>query len=95
MPKSTYHLSHAALDDLKRIYQFGKNKFGETQADQYLSDLFKCFDRIQKSPYSFESVEHIQPGFRRCVCGVDSIYFKIDKKEIYISTIIGRQELRF
>ncbi|MCB0477042.1 MAG: type II toxin-antitoxin system RelE/ParE family toxin [Crocinitomicaceae bacterium] len=94
MPKSKYHLSHQALDDLKRIYSYGKNKFGELQAEKYVSNLFLCFDRIRISPFSFESVDHIFPGYRRCVCGVDSIYFRIDNNQIQITTIIGRQEIK-
>jgi toxin ParE1/3/4 len=44
-------------------------------------------------PYSFESVDYIKPGYRRCVCGVDNIYFRMNGEWVEIMAIIGRQDL--
>lgn len=41
------------------------------QADKYFETFFKYLDIIAKNPYSFESVEYIKQGYRRCVCGPD------------------------
>jgi toxin ParE1/3/4 len=41
----------------------------------------------------FESVDFIKPGYKRCVCGVDSIFYKINEDVAEIMTIIGRQDL--
>ena len=35
---------------------------------------------FSKKPYSFESVDYIKEGYRRCVCGSDSIYYKINNR---------------
>ncbi len=88
-----YQLSSDAEDDLKRIYDYGLKTFGEKQADLYLDQLLDCFDTIADSPFSFVLVDNIYPGLRRCVCGVDSIFFRIGKDLIEIVAIIGRQEL--
>lgn len=88
-----YKLSKEAKNDLIRIHHYGVNKFGMTQADKYFESFFKCFDIITQRPYSFESVDFIKVGYRRCICGVDSIYFKINKNVIEIMAIIGRQDL--
>jgi len=32
-------------------------------------------------------------GYRRCVCGVDSIYYRIENGTVEIMAIIGRQDL--
>ena len=36
-------------------------------------------------------VQHIRKGYRRSVCGVHSIYYRIEE-EVIIVRILGRQE---
>ena len=90
---SKYRLSNEAKDDLIRIHHYGVEKFGMVQADKYFNSFFKYFDIIAQHPYSFESVDYLKKGYRRCVCGYDSIFFKINGDIIEIMTIIGRQDL--
>ncbi|WP_198675219.1 type II toxin-antitoxin system RelE/ParE family toxin [Pleomorphovibrio marinus] len=73
-----YRLSNEAKDDLIRIHHYGAEKFGLAQADKYFDSFFNCFKVIAQRPYSFESVDYIKKGYRRCVCGSDSIYFKMN-----------------
>lgn len=68
-----YRLSNAAKEDLIRIHHYGVRKFGSVQADKYFETFFEYFDLIAQQPYSFQSVDFIKEGYRRCVCGVDSI----------------------
>jgi len=88
-----YRLSNDAKKDLIRIHRYGVNKFGMLQADKYFETFFEYFDIIAKRPYSFESVEFIKGGYRRCVCGSDSIYFKIDNDNVDIMAIVGKQDV--
>ena len=88
-----YKLSNEAKNDLIRIHHYGIEKFGMTQADKYFESFFEYFEIIAEQPFSFESVDHIKKGYRRCVCGVDSIYFKINGNMVEIMAIIGRQDL--
>lgn len=87
-----YRLSKTAVSDLIRIYKYGSKRIGEKQADKYYNHLFECFDRIAVRPFAFEAVDHIVRAYRRCVCGVDAIYFKVQSDEVLIITIIGRQD---
>lgn len=87
-----YKLSNEAKNDLIRIHHYGVKTFGMTQADNYFEYFFEYFDIIAKSPFSFESVDYIRKGYRRCVCGVDNIYYKIDKNTVEIMAIVGRQD---
>ncbi len=89
-----YKLSNEAKNDLIRIHRYGVKKFGMTQADKYFDSFFEYFDIIAKKPYSFESVEYIKEGYRRCVCGSDSIYYKINNNVVDIMAIVGRQDLK-
>ncbi len=88
-----YKLSITAKEDLIRIHHFGVQRFGMKQADNYFNDFFKAFEKIAERPFSFESVNFIKNGYRRCVSGSDSIYFRIGNNTIEILTIVGKQDL--
>lgn len=90
---SKYKISNAAKKDLIRIHHYGVKKFGIKQADRYFNSFFDNFEIIAERPLTFEAVDFIKPGYRRCVCGVDSIYFRNDGDDIEIMAIIGRQDL--
>ena len=88
-----YKLSEEAKEDLIRIYQYGVKRFVMSQADRYFDNFFNCFEMIAKRPFSFESVDHIKVGYRRCVCGSVTIYFRVNQEMVEIMTIVGRQDL--
>lgn len=88
-----YKLSNAARADLIRIHHYGVKKFGIAQADSYFSSFFEYFEIIAARPLSFESVDFIKTGYRRCVCGSDNIYYKISNRTLEIMAIIGSQDL--
>ncbi|MDO6745469.1 MULTISPECIES: type II toxin-antitoxin system RelE/ParE family toxin [Tenacibaculum] len=88
-----YKLSNEAKNDLIRIHHYGVSKFGIIQADKYFESFFEYFEIISQRPYSFESVDYIKEEYRRCVCGTDSIYYRINNDTVEIMTIIGRQDL--
>ena len=88
-----YKLSNAAKEDLIRIHHYGVKNFGMAQADKYFETFFEYFGLIARQPLSFESVDFIRTGYRRCVCGSDSIYYKVNVDEVEIMAIIGKQDL--
>ena len=88
-----YKLSNDAKDDLIRINHFGVKRFGRIQADKYFNSFFECFDIIAERPFSFESVDFIKVGYRRCPCGSDIIYYRLKNDIVEIMSIIGRQDL--
>jgi len=89
-----YRLSSVAKEDLIRIHQFGVKKFGITQADKYFYSFFDYFEIIAQRPFSFESVDYIKEGYRRCPCGSDTIYYRINDSMVEIMAIIGMQDLK-
>ena len=88
-----YKLSNVAKEDLIRIHHYGIKKFGMKQADKYYDSFFEYFNIIAQQPFSFESVDFIKLGYRRCVRGSDTIYYKLNNGVVEIMTIIGRQDL--
>ena len=91
---SKYKLSNEAKEDLIRIHQYWVRKFGMSQADKYYSSFFEYFNIIAQRPLSFESVDYIKAGYRRCVCGSDSIYYKVNGDTVEIMAIVGMQDLK-
>ena len=83
-----FRISNTAKEDLIRIHHYGVKKFGTTQADKYFESFFEYFEIIAQRPFSFESVDFIKKGYRRCVCGSDSIFFKVNENFVDIITII-------
>jgi toxin ParE1/3/4 len=88
-----YRLSNEAREDLIRIHHFRVEKLGMSQADKYFDTFFEYFDIIAQQPYSFESVDYIKKGYRRCVCGSDCIYCRINNNIVEIMAIVGRQDV--
>jgi toxin ParE1/3/4 len=89
-----YRLSNSAKEDLIRIHHYGVETFGMSQADKYFNSLFECFEIIFQQPFSFESVDYLKTGYRRCVCGSGSIFYKIGIDGVVeIMAIVGRQDL--
>jgi toxin ParE1/3/4 len=88
-----YRISNEAKEDLIRIHHYGIEKFGVTQADKYFDSFFEYFDIITQRPFSFESVDYIKTGYRRCVCGSDSIFYRLNNGVVEIMAIVGRQDL--
>jgi len=89
-----YRLSNTAKEDLIRIHHFGVEKFGVIQADKYFDSFFDCFEAIAQRPFSFESVDYVKKGYRRCPCGSDTIYYKINDNMVEIMAIVGMQNLK-
>ncbi len=90
--KESYKLSLEVKEDLRRIYFYGFKNWGEEQADKYYFTFFENFELIAKNPLMYQPVNHIRKGYRRSVCGVDTIYFRINKGSVEIMTIIGQQD---
>lgn len=87
-----YKLNIQAEEDLTRIFKYGLNRFGLMQADKYYEMLFECFSKIASNPLLFPKGNHYKKDYRYCVCGVDTIFYKINADIIEIMAIIGRQD---
>lgn len=90
---ANYKLSNTAKEDLIRIHHYGVERFGMLQVDAYFNSFFDHFEMIAQQPLSFESVDFIKKGYRRCVCGSDAIYYKVNNNVVEIMAIIGKQDL--
>jgi toxin ParE1/3/4 len=90
---ANYRLTENAKADLKRIYRRGLREYGEAQADKYYNAFFDRFEQIAVQPLLYQVVAVIREGYRRSLCGVDSIYYRIAGETVEIMAIIGQQDL--
>ncbi|MBL4585440.1 MAG: type II toxin-antitoxin system RelE/ParE family toxin [Flavobacteriales bacterium] len=88
-----YILSEAAREDLKNIYRYGYERFGERQAEHYYDGLIGCFAKIAKSPFQFQKVPEVGNDYRRFVYISESIYYRVKNNRLEIMAIIGRQDI--
>lgn len=89
----TYRLTEDAKSDLKRIYARGLREYGEEQAGIYFNAFFDRFEQLAVQPLSYPAVDDIRVGYRRSVCGTDSIYYRVQGDTVEIMAIIGQQDL--
>lgn len=71
---ANYKLSTEAKEDLIRIYQYGVERFGASEAEKYFNTFFDYFDMIASRPFSFQSVDYIKKGYRIDVFVVLTVY---------------------
>lgn len=89
---ANYKLSEDAEADLIRIHQYGVKVHGEAQADAYYNAFFDHFEQIAEHPLIYPAVNYIRESYRRSVCGVDSVYYRIEDKIVEIMAIIRQQD---
>jgi len=87
----TYKISKQAKMDLARIYWRGVREFGDAQAEKYYNALIERFESIAESPLTYPLVGDVRSGYRRSVCGADSIYYRINNDYVEIMRVLGRQ----
>ena len=90
-----YRLTENAESDLIRIHQYGTRNFGKTSADQYYYAFIERFEELAHSPYHYPLIDNVRKGYRKCMCGVDTIYYRIlESGDIEIVALLGRQDRR-
>ena len=61
--------------------------------DKYYYEFIERFELIAEQPYLYQAVDYIRQGYRRSVCGVDNIYYRIVDGNVEIMNIIGQQDI--
>ena len=89
---TNYKVSQEAENDLYRIWLYGLETFGQRQADSYYDAFFNRFEAIVRSPYQYPEADE-QSGYRKSVCGADTIYYRIEGETVAIVRVLGRQDV--
>ncbi|MFK7730208.1 MAG: type II toxin-antitoxin system RelE/ParE family toxin [Pseudomonadales bacterium] len=86
-----YKLSVEAEADLIRIHQWGVRNHGEEQAYRYFAAFFDHFEQLVERPLLY-AVSDIRDGYRRSMCGKDSVYYRVEGQVVEIMAISGQQD---
>jgi toxin ParE1/3/4 len=87
-----YRLSENAEADLYRIWLYGLERWGLEQANTYYAAFMQHFVELADNPLLHPAVDDIRPGYRRSVCGSDSVYYRMAEQTVEIMAIIGKQD---
>lgn len=88
---ANYKISPEARDDLKRIWFYGLDNFGEKAADKYRDRFIAHFQVLAENPYLYPATD-TRKGYRRSICGNDSVYYRVIGEDVEVIAIIGRQD---
>lgn len=86
-----YRLSRAADRDLERLFEYGIDRFGLDLALDYVGGMKAQFETVAENPALYQTVDHIRPGFRRCVFRAHSLYYTAGEDGVVIIRILGRE----
>ncbi len=89
----SYRLTKAADKDFDSIFDFGIDKFGLQQAQDYQRGIVERFGQLADRPLRYPAVGHVRDGLRRSVYQSHSIYYRVDPDEIVIIRILGQQDM--
>ncbi|UUX48803.1 type II toxin-antitoxin system RelE/ParE family toxin [Nisaea acidiphila] len=87
-----FSLSRRADEDVARLYRYGIETFGLTQADRYFDGLWDHFRRIAAAPELYQAVDHVRPGYRRSVYGAHAIYYRVVEGGVRVERVLGRED---
>jgi len=86
-------IAGAAADDLSSIYEYGVLQWGERRADEYYDALLSHFGLLCENPFLYAAIDDVRPGYRRSVCGVHGIYYRVIADRVEIMAVLGRQDI--
>ncbi|MEO0444083.1 MAG: type II toxin-antitoxin system RelE/ParE family toxin [Pseudomonadota bacterium] len=86
-----YRLTVEAEYDLDGILDQGIDDYGIEAAIAYYDNLQRRFGELVEAPQLYPAVDDICVGYRRTVCGVHSVYYRIDQEDIIITRILKKQ----
>ncbi|MGQ4599714.1 type II toxin-antitoxin system RelE/ParE family toxin [Nocardia sp. R6R-6] len=74
---SRYLLNPLAHADLEQIYDYTLDRWDIDQAEHYVRELLRAFDRTAENPRIGWSCDDIRPGYFRLPTGSHTVYYRI------------------
>lgn len=91
---TSFKLTPEADSDLDAIFEYGIDTFGVERAIAYIQTIENRFEQLSENPRLYAEVSEVRSGYRRSICGVHSIYYRITADDtVEIIAIIGRQDI--
>ena len=77
---------------MDQLLDQGIDDYSVDAAIEYYDKIEKRFTELVEQPRLYPAVNEIHVGYRCTVCGVHSIYYRIDPEAIVIARILKRQD---
>ena len=87
-----YRLTLEAEYDMDCILDEGIDEYGLEAALVYYDNLERRFAELVDNPLHYPAVDYICVGYRRTVCGVHSVYYRVEPEEIVVVRILKKQD---
>lgn len=86
-----FKISVSADKDLRNIAEYTYKKWGKSQRDTYIHELFEAFNHLSQSPEMAMCIDAIKQGYRKFPQGSHVIYFRTsDSHNIEIIRILHK-----
>jgi len=85
-----YTLSEKADQDVREIYLYSYETFGEAQADKYLSGMEESFADLANNPLVGRSCEWLKAGYHQHEYVSHVIFYRPEKDGIFIGRILHK-----
>lgn len=90
----SYKLTQEADADFAGIFEFGIDRFGLAQAEEYQLELINRFIQIAQNPSQYPRVDEIREGYRKSVYKSHTIYYHLlDEQTVLIVRILRSQQI--
>jgi len=85
---SEFKLSVKAQAEIKKIFRYSFQEFGENQAIKYKASLDECFQLLAENPSMGRECHHIRDGYFRHKHESHIIFYTQRSNHIFIVTIV-------
>ncbi|HEX9948408.1 MAG TPA: type II toxin-antitoxin system RelE/ParE family toxin, partial [Allosphingosinicella sp.] len=85
-------LSKKARRDLKEIWRYGSQEWGEQQADAYARSLSSAMELLRERPGIGVDADLVLPNGRRWKVGSHHIYYFLDEAAVRIVRILAAKQ---
>lgn len=90
---SEYFLSESARADLEGIVDYTIERWGAAQAEGYLDEMIRCFERLAASPELGRRCDGLMRGLRRFEHGRHVIFYRSISGGIRIGRVLHQSAL--
>lgn len=85
---NVWRLRALALKDLESIRDFTLQRWGVSQTERYLGELFACFDELAANPGLGRPREELSPGCRSFPQGRHVVFYVIGDRGVEIIALV-------
>lgn len=82
------HIQHKAREDLKNIWLYSYEQWGEAQADQYFDELSDGIDSLRNNPRIGRACDYIRTGYRKYPINKHVVFYRITSDRIEIIRVL-------